>query len=205
MNTKKTFYNTVAYLKSPLRIHDCEAYLSRRSSGFILVEVIVSISILMLAVPAALTIASKSVFLASYSKDQVIATYLAQEGIEIIRNRRDQNILRGITWDDGFSSGDCQGGLKCIVDLGWGASDPVIQKCVGSCSFVLSLDTASGAYAHQSGGTWVLSPFSRSVHVSNVPGGSNPNEIRVESTVTYNTHGIDKTITLMENLTPWLQ
>lgn len=196
MNTKKTSLS-----RKPQRL-----------LGFILVEVIVSISILMLVVPAALTVASKSVTLSSYSKDQVIATYLAEEGLEIIRNRRDQNMLRisqggAIQWNDGFwpgTSNNCKRGLKCIVDLGWGLADPVIATCVGTCSFILSMDTVSGAYAHQSGGTWVPTRFSRYVQTSDVSGGSNPNEIRVTSAVTYNTHGVDRTITLTENLTPWI-
>lgn len=192
MNMKKTFY------------------LSRKPSGFILVEVIVSISILMLAIPAALTVASKSVFLAAYSKDQVIATYLAQEGIEIIRNRRDQNILRGgLSWTDGFWAGDCKKGLQCIVDFGPGVSDPTITKCVGLCSFVLNVDTVSGAYSHQIGGTWVPTKFSRYIQTDDVPcGGSgapNPDEMCVISVVTYLAGGIIKTVTMTDNLTSWIR
>lgn len=187
-------------------------FLSRTLSGFILVEVIVSISILMLAVPAALTVASKSVTLSSYSKDQVIATYLAEEGLEIIRNKRDQNMLQiaaggSVSWNDGFwpgTSNNCKMGLRCIVDLGWGSTDAMIATCVGTCSFVLSMNTVSGAYAHQSGGTWVPTKFSRYVQTKDVPGGGNPNEIRVTSVVTYNSHGVNKNITLTENLTPWI-
>ncbi len=193
MNIKKTFYPSQRLPQRPQKI-----------LGFVLVEVIASISILMLAVPAALTVASKSVFLAGYSKDQVIATHLAEEGIEIIRNKRDQNMFRGDTWTNGIWSGDCKSPNKCIVDPGFGASDPTIQKCVGGCSLVLNMDTASGAYAHQAGGTWAPTQFSRFVETSDVPGGGSSNEIRVSSVVTYYTHGISKTITLTENLTPWI-
>lgn len=174
------------------------------SSGFVLVEVIASIAILMLAVPAALTIASKSVFLASYSRDQVAATYLAEEGIEIIRNKRDENMLAGNPWTTGIWAGDCKKPLKCIVDFGPSGTDPTITNCVGPCSFVLNADSASGAYSHQTGGTWTPTKFSRYVQTDNVPG-SNPNEIRVISVVTYPAGGITKTITMTENLTPWIQ
>lgn len=190
MNTKKTFQ------------------IKRRiASGFILVEVIVAISILMLAIPAALTVASKSVFLASYSKDQVIATYLAQEGIEIIRNRRDQNMLRGLTWTDGIWSGDCKKGLRCRVDMGWGISDPIIQNCTGPCSFILDRE-ASGAYAHvHSSGTWTPTKFSRWVQTEDTPcpgGGGGSDEICVKSVVEYPAGGINKTVEFQVILTRWI-
>jgi type II secretory pathway pseudopilin PulG len=186
MNTKKTLH------------------LSQKSSGFILVEVIVSIALLMLAVPAALTIASKSVFLASYSKDQVIATYLAQEGIEIIRNKRDENILGGLSWKQGFDSpSNCGFPQECRVDYGVGVPDPLIEKCTGSCTLVLSVDTASGVYAYKTGGTWVPTKFSRSVQTNDFS--VNPNEIRITSTVTYMAGGVNKTLTMVDNLTSWAQ
>lgn len=178
---------------------------SRRLSGFVLVEVIASIAILMLAIPAALTIASKSIFLAGYSKDQVVATYLSEEGIEIIRNKRDENMLGGIPWSNGFDSpSDCESPQRCRVDYGVSSPDPLIDKCTGGCSLVLSVDTVSGAYAHQPvGGTWASTPFSRYVQTDNIPGV--PNEIRVKSVVTYLSHGISKTVTMTENLTSWIQ
>jgi type II secretory pathway pseudopilin PulG len=178
--------------------------------GFILVEVIVAIGVLMLALPAALTVASKSVFLASYSKDQVIATYLAHEGIEIVRNRRDQNMLRGDPWTAGIGVGSCKYPDKCIVDLGWLVGDPKIQRCTGACSFILNMDTASGAYSHQTGGTWRPTKFSRYVQTDDAPcnnggGGGNVDEMCVRSVVTYSAGGVSKTITFMSSMTKWLQ
>lgn len=182
-------------------------YLSQKSSGFILIEVIVSISVLMLAIPAALTVASKSVFLATYSKDNVIATYLAQEGIEIIRNKRDENQLRGIPWRTGIWTGECKAGInKCRVDFGYGVSDPLIEKCTGGCSFVLDLEISTGVYAHVhplSG--WEPTKFSRSVETDDVPSGGSPDEMRVTSVVTYMAGGIMKTVTMTDNLTSWIE
>lgn len=179
-----------------------------KPSGFILVEVIVSISILTSAVAAALTVASKSVFLASYSKDQIIATYLAQEGLEILRNKRDENMLSGLPWTTNIWTSECKAGInKCRVDLGWGVSQPLIEKCTGGCSFVLDRNLSTGVYAHvhPAGPSWVVTKFSRSVQTSNVSGGGSPNEMRVTSVVTYRAGGIMKTVTMTENLTSWIQ
>lgn len=183
---------------------------SRIVSGFILIETIVAISIVMLALPAALTVVSKSLILASYSKEQIVATYLAQEGIEIIRNKRDGNILKVLTgslnssqWRDGFWTGDCLG-TPCRVDYGIGPAGPLIQKCIGGgCSLLLNKNTADGSYSHDSGGTMVPTIFSRYIQTEAVFG--NPDEIRVVSVVSYSTRGINKVVTFQENLTKWIQ
>lgn len=182
---------------------------SRIVSGFILIETIVAISILMLALPVALTVASKSITLASYSKEQIIATYLAQEGIEIIRNKRDGNILKVMTgslvssqWLDGFGAGDCLG-TPCRIDYGTTPGGPLIQKCTGPCSLLLNKNTADGSYSHASGGTMVPTIFSRSIQTETIPG--SPDEIRVVSIVSYSTRGINKVITFQGNLTKWIQ
>ncbi|MBI2120097.1 MAG: hypothetical protein HYT94_00555 [Parcubacteria group bacterium] len=180
------------------------------TSGFILVETLVAVSLLMLAVPAALTVATKSISIASYSKAQVTATYLAQEGLEIVRYRRDSNMLQMpsdplVRWRDGFVEAPiakCNSG-RCRVDYGVSpALEPRIERCMGGCSIVLYKNT-NGTYAHTSGAGWEVTPYSRYVEARPIPG--NPNEVRITSVVTYSIYGITKTITLSENLTKWIQ
>lgn len=179
---------------------------TRQVTGFILIETIVAIGILMLAIPAALTVASKSVFLASYSKDQVIATYLAQEGIEIIRNHRDENMLRGVPWLVGITSSACPAttpGKGCRVDYGPSDENPLIETCTTGCSTVLNKDTVYGSYSYQPvSATVVPSKFSRVIQIEDVTGND---EIRVTSIVTYAAGGVNKTIALTRNLTRWVQ
>lgn len=64
--------------------------LSRR--GFTLVETLVAIAILMIAIAGPLVIATKGLTSALYSKDQMIASFLAQESMEVIKNVHDNNI-----------------------------------------------------------------------------------------------------------------
>lgn len=82
--------------------------------GFTLIETIFSVSILAAIAVGSLTLVSKSVQSVSVSQNRLIASYLAQEGIEIIRNIRDGNwededypII--IDWDNGLSNcADCE-------------------------------------------------------------------------------------------------
>src|SRR3989338_9186586 len=69
-----------------------------------------------------------------FSKDQIVAFYLAQEGFEQIRNLRDENRLKNRDWLYGIArdSGDpCYFGNACTVD----SITAVIARCsgVGSC------------------------------------------------------------------------
>ncbi len=86
--------------------------------GFTLLEALVAVSILMVAVVAPITIAQKGLSSAVYTKNQMIASYLAQDAIEYIKNVRDGNILLNkitpTVWLDGFD--DCLDSNLCAVD-----------------------------------------------------------------------------------------
>mgnify|MGYP001617296435 CR=1 FL=1 len=62
-------------------------------AGFTLIEAMVSISILLVGVTGAMTLASNSIATASYTRNKLTASLLAQEAIEAIQARRDSNLL----------------------------------------------------------------------------------------------------------------
>ena len=59
--------------------------------GFTLVETLVAVAILMIAIAGPLTIANQALIVALGSRNAMIATYLAQEGMESIKNIKDNN------------------------------------------------------------------------------------------------------------------
>ncbi|MEK7501415.1 MAG: prepilin-type N-terminal cleavage/methylation domain-containing protein [Patescibacteria group bacterium] len=67
---------------------------NRNNKGFTIIETLVAIAILMISIAGPLAVASKSLTAALYAKDQMVASYLAQEGVETIRNRKDNNIAK---------------------------------------------------------------------------------------------------------------
>jgi type II secretory pathway pseudopilin PulG len=80
----------------------------RDNAGFTLLEALVAVSILMVAVAAPITIAQKGLSSAVYTKNQMIASYLAQDAIEYIKNIRDNTTMAdpanpnwGDLWDSG--------------------------------------------------------------------------------------------------------
>jgi len=71
--------------------------------GFTMVEAIVAIFIITTGIVGVLSLATQTISSATYSTDKLIAAYLAQEGIEIVRNIRDTNWLEGASsWTDGI-------------------------------------------------------------------------------------------------------
>lgn len=61
------------------------------SRAFTLVETLVAITILMIAVAGPLVVATRGLTSASVAKNQMVATFLAQETLEVIKNRRDND------------------------------------------------------------------------------------------------------------------
>lgn len=70
--------------------------------GQMLVEALVALSVLTVGFLGILTLLSRSIALTRVVGDNYIATYLAAEGIEIIKNLVDANYIQRKSWGDGF-------------------------------------------------------------------------------------------------------
>lgn len=69
-------------------------YTPTQQSGFSLVETLVAITILLIVITGPLSISSQAAKSTSFSSEQVVAFFLAQEGLEIAQKGRDDRILR---------------------------------------------------------------------------------------------------------------
>jgi len=74
--------------------------------GFTLLEVILAITILTLAAGGSFVLIQQTVGSVSQVQSRLIASYLLQEGIEIIKNIRDGNWLKGNDFEAGLDAGD---------------------------------------------------------------------------------------------------
>lgn len=79
-------------------------FFRQKNKGFTLVETLVSISIFTMSILGLLVILSGSINDTGYAKKKMVASYLAQEGIEYVRNLRDNAVLYDATspqagWD----------------------------------------------------------------------------------------------------------
>lgn len=80
--------------------------------GFTLIELIVAVFLIIVGTLGSFTLIQRIVSFTSISSSNLVAAYLAQEGIEVVRNTRDTNYLKGDAWDDGLDA--CSTG--CEVD-----------------------------------------------------------------------------------------
>ena len=65
----------------------------KNNKGFSLVEVLIAISIFTMTIVTMMSVLSSGITDTTYAKQKIIASYLAQEGIEYVRNIRDNDVL----------------------------------------------------------------------------------------------------------------
>lgn len=137
-------------------------HLGRKSgAGFTIIELIISIFVLSIAVVGIFAAFSVMVILTSDASDRLTAAYLAQEGMEVIRNMRDSNWLNmdtnpssGTTWDEYFST--CESTSGCEVDYTTAGNTPNPYNAQD----YLKVD-ANGFYSYQSCSSSVSSCWSK--------------------------------------------
>ncbi len=71
----------------------------KKEEGFTLVETLIAISILMIAIASPINLAQKALSSAVLSRDQMTASFLAQDGLEATKNLRDEIAIRSDSTD----------------------------------------------------------------------------------------------------------
>lgn len=191
--------------------------------AFTLVETLIAITILTFAIAGPLSSASHALVATEVARDQLTASYLAQEGIEYVRAMRDDEYLAayktgGATvsttaWTD-FISGSDAGAITqcrtttCTLDptrlMGTG-SGFALQQCSISgtpYSVCTPLYIANNIYTEQSGLSGaVKTSFTRTIQAIDISG--SPNDEEIDSKVSWSFHGTPYTVTVTDHLTPW--
>ncbi len=95
----------------------------KNKKGFTLIETLVAIMILSLVITSVVSLMSSSIFSARYAKNEIKASYIAQEGIDYMRNLRDSiafNKYGGGDWASfvtALKATDCMSGGCSILKL----------------------------------------------------------------------------------------
>ena len=130
--------------------------LPQTQSGYSLVEVLVAISVLLIALVGPLTIAYQGLKSANLAKNVNTAFFLAQEGIELVQLGRENAGLERYsntgsthwTGDDSIPGGLCAVGDPCGID-----SDTVTLEACSTLGCELYWhDTGVGRFRHESSG-----------------------------------------------------
>ncbi len=156
--------------------------LNKNNRGFTLLETIVAVGLIMVGFVAVLVLITTSLFYISNIQDRLAAANLIAEGIEVVRNIRDNNWLQNRTWNSGLANGDYQTAYNSMSLSSYNGSP-------------LLLDS-NGLYNYTSG---AATPYVRKISIANL---SNY-EIRIIATVTWQRRGITYSSSAEDHLFNW--
>ena len=160
----------------------------KKDSGFTILETIVAVGLIAVGLVAALALISTSLFYVSNIQNRLIAANLMAEGIETVRNIRDNNWLQNQPWNNGLANGDYQTACQ-------------LPSC-GSILFSsysgnpLLYDSNTGLYNYGSG---TATSFVRKISITNL----SSYEIQVVSMVSWQRGKINYSDSAEEHLFNW--
>jgi type II secretory pathway pseudopilin PulG len=173
---------------------------SNNHKGFTLIETLFAVLLFSASLVSLMAIAGRGIAAANSAREQTTAHYLAQEGLEVVRNIRDSNFMNQ-GWDTGFSQ--CTQNNPCHVEYTQ-TSIPTLELCqtdpVNGCQVGINND----AFVNEGEGS--PSGYLRKIYV--IPGGIDPNtqtitEYQVVSKISWKSKTVDRAVTLETLLKKW--
>jgi hypothetical protein len=167
---------------------------NRNSQGLSLIGILVAVWILLtgsLAISRILVARERTV---EISRDRIVATASAREGLELIRAIRDTNWFSGSNWTNTLC-----GGTPFILDARMVINNfpPLVPATAAEEELFI---TSQGEWVHDNSSANTASGFSRLLSVDCANESSNPAFIIATSTVRYSSD----TVEIKENLYNWL-
>lgn len=211
----------------PIVTHKIEKHTRRQRApslqlnrGFSLIEGVIAVTLLIIAMLGPVTLAARSIYAARESQQEIVASYLAQEAIEVVHSYRGNNSSRDYgtnsrtLWKANLIS-PCNTGEGCIIDVMdtlssasgsiWGPN--VFVPCPGgSCagSDWVYYNTATGFYRQSnpppSGSSWIRTPLRRNIFIEEVVP---DRQARVYVRVFYPGFGGERTFQVIDEIYNW--
>lgn len=174
--------------------------LARNNRGQILIEAMIAISVISLGLLVAFSLLSNSLAISKVASNQYVGTYLAAEGIEVVKNIIDTNVQTGgMAWNANLVNGS--GPYSFAVEYDSAEPD------VADLGKPLLFDPSTDLYNYETGDP---TDFVRTVTVTEI--GSSPplvnqgDELQVDSTVTWTDEGgLKDSVTLEDDFYNWDQ
>lgn len=192
-------------------------YLSSNQGGFSLVEVLVAVTILLLVMAGPMRVLTSATNSTTYSSEQIVAYFLAQEGLELVQQGRDnqalvyfQDVIYGAPplpspWSQ-FATNftDCIPGPCGVTPINTGQMFAVTPcSTLTDCRLYLNATAGDRArYTHTSTGNTVT-PYTRTIQISMITVGGRIQGAVATSTVTWRTGSLiaDQRVELVTYLT----
>jgi Tfp pilus assembly protein PilV len=161
--------------------------------GQTLIEVMMALGVATTAFLGIIGLLSKSFFYHRVTSDELTATYLASEGVEIAKNLIDHDTYAGNPW------GACFGGNGTVqVELDYATTDCATLQGYAA-GVTLQFDRTTDRYGYHETANSVATPFARLIRVK-----TSGDEITVQSVVTWSTGPVaSQSINLEDHFYNW--
>lgn len=201
----------------PLKAGRADFYEFPGKRGFTLLETMVALAVLMAAIVGPVSLVTRGILDFSFAKNKTIAANLAQEGIELIRTVRDNNIMCDLlngpaaTWE---WNRDPEGGLLASAsrEVAADAAVPITCSTIIINTPRLALYTGQTIKFNSSSGLYGYSGedtlFTRRVDIKSPPdspdaGITASDQMDVISSVRWMERGLAREMILRERLYNW--
>jgi len=180
----------------------------KEEKGFTFLEIIITLFVFVIGVLAVYLVAQQPIIYASRYSNQLVASYLAQEGVEIVRNIRDTSWIDSPTdWIAGLAEGetkDFEADYAATAAAGFN-----IAACSPSCNYeglrLLQLNPG-GFYNYGSGPN---TKFKRRIRITKDVDDTTPGVIvdilNISVTVFWSERGKTYEVTAAENIYYWFR
>ncbi len=162
-----------------------KSYILNSNRGQLLIESGVAISILVVGLLGIFGLLSHSLSLNNVVSSQYIASNLASEGIEVVKNLIDGNIVQFKPWNEGINTGSYEVAFDSLI------LNPNQDR-------FLLFDATGNIYNYQIGQE---TPYKRTIQITNI----GPDEIKVNSVVNWQIRGGSYSVNLEDHFFNWRQ
>jgi len=160
-----------------------------KNAGFTIIELIFSVMIFIIGVLGVYAVQTRIVADTTFAVDKLTASYLSQEGIEIVRNIRDTNWVRDVYWKDNLPTG------------AWEVDYSTLSLENSYMGNKLYIDDSNNLYGYAPSGQ--QTKFQRKISISSGTDSENNDFLAVVSTVYWENRGKTYNVSAQENLYNW--
>lgn len=186
-------------IKNKYHLKFSELWNNAGNKGQSLIEVLIIVVLITAVISGSIGFLVQSYVITQLVAEQTTATYLSTEGIELVKNLLDSDYCEenSKAWGDSANDSNSDG-----YEIDWGSSKLTpVSISPRKLSYVYYPERGGYRYEYTLGN--VESPYSRVIKIEKFPMGSSANEIKVKSTVEWQSRRGDLKVELESNFYDW--
>lgn len=169
--------------------------------GFTLVEALIAMSVLIIGIFSGFVLVTRALYNAAVIQDRLTASFLAQEGVELVRQIRDTNFIKILNnedanWRDGLEDGSYI--VEAKIREGESISLVPIEEGAEVPNLLYDDNIDQKIFNYSSGERTV---FNREIKISTIT----DNQIMVEVIMKWRTRNVDFDLTVEDRLFNWVK